>query len=371
MADTEVLFKIDDLSDLEIAVLLSLIAREHCIVDTEPELMDDLLSELRLIIENVYGLTYSVLVCTPGTTMDDLKRAFFQRGGPRRELERATISSSTSMPAESTLSFDQRAHHGFSQSQWHLDQNDMPSVNVLIAKNFDIVPQNVQLTALDILWSKQVPTTSGPHNLADPFIFIPLVPSNPRGLAHSFNRHLLDHIFSSYHHSAENGFPNVEASSGWLSDDQAPSPIRPLLSRRPTGRSQAKSGLISQEDINLLRSLSEKVNISPEINSYIYSITVFLRMNRAVTGGVTPNSTTHIKQYARCLAPLQKVDYVFPALIEIAARQVYRHRIFIGSPRTDRSLLYGSSLRAVEMAFQNLTPEIIIDDVLEEVDAPV
>lgn len=32
--------------------------------------------------------------------MDDLKRAFFQRGGPRRELERATISSSTSMPAE-------------------------------------------------------------------------------------------------------------------------------------------------------------------------------------------------------------------------------------------------------------------------------
>lgn len=53
------------------------------------------------------------------------------------------------------------------------------------------------------------------------------------------------------------------------------------------------------QDINLLRSLSEKVNISPEINSYIYSITVFLRMNRAVTGGVTPNSTTHIKQYAR------------------------------------------------------------------------
>lgn len=49
MADAEVLFKIDDLSDLEIAVLLSLIAREHCIVDTEPELMDDLLSELRLV----------------------------------------------------------------------------------------------------------------------------------------------------------------------------------------------------------------------------------------------------------------------------------------------------------------------------------
>ncbi|KAI5303787.1 hypothetical protein KEM56_007193 [Ascosphaera pollenicola] len=365
MADTEILYKIDDLSDLEIAVLLSLVAREHCIVDTEPEFVDDLLAELRLIIENVYGLNYSVLLCTTETTVDDLRRAFLQRGAPKREIERATISSSTSMPVESTLSFDQRA---------------TTSVNVIVAKHFDIVPQEVQLAALDILCSKHVATSSGPRNLSDPFIFIPLVPSNPKGLSCSFNKHLLDHIFSSYHHSAENGFPNVEASSEWLSSDQTSSSGRPL-NKSVANIGQQRPTLISQEprahdnviaqDIGLLRSLSEKVTIPPEVNSYIYSITVFLRMNRGVAGGVTPNTTTHMKQYARCLAPLQKVDYVFPALVEIAARQVYRHRIIVGSPRSDRSLLYGSSLRAVELVFQNLTPEVIIDEVLEEVDAPV
>jgi hypothetical protein len=49
MAKGVLLHKIHDLSDLELAVLLSLTAQEHCIIDTEPGSLDELVHELRLV----------------------------------------------------------------------------------------------------------------------------------------------------------------------------------------------------------------------------------------------------------------------------------------------------------------------------------
>lgn len=40
---------VQDLSDLELATLLCLIAKEHCIFETADELIDDLASELALV----------------------------------------------------------------------------------------------------------------------------------------------------------------------------------------------------------------------------------------------------------------------------------------------------------------------------------
>lgn len=41
--------RIEDLSDIEAVVLLSLVARQHCIIDTEREVLDDLENELILV----------------------------------------------------------------------------------------------------------------------------------------------------------------------------------------------------------------------------------------------------------------------------------------------------------------------------------
>ncbi len=49
MADEALLSKVQDLSDLELAALLCFIAQEHCIIDTEPDALDDLVEELRLV----------------------------------------------------------------------------------------------------------------------------------------------------------------------------------------------------------------------------------------------------------------------------------------------------------------------------------
>jgi hypothetical protein len=49
MADATLLEKVHDLSDLELAALICLVAQEHCIIDTEPDALDDLVQELELV----------------------------------------------------------------------------------------------------------------------------------------------------------------------------------------------------------------------------------------------------------------------------------------------------------------------------------
>lgn len=49
MADDALLQKVQTLSDLELAALLCLLSEEHCIIDTEPEALDDVVRELKLV----------------------------------------------------------------------------------------------------------------------------------------------------------------------------------------------------------------------------------------------------------------------------------------------------------------------------------
>jgi len=49
MADEALIDKIHDLSDLELAALICLITQEHCIINTAPEVLDDLVQELELV----------------------------------------------------------------------------------------------------------------------------------------------------------------------------------------------------------------------------------------------------------------------------------------------------------------------------------
>lgn len=49
MAEEPLLDKVQDLSDLELAALLCLTSQEHCIIDTEPDVLDELVAELQLV----------------------------------------------------------------------------------------------------------------------------------------------------------------------------------------------------------------------------------------------------------------------------------------------------------------------------------
>lgn len=61
MADESLYDRIQDLTDLELAALLSLINREHCLISTSEHAINDLVAELQLVRphssrDSMYGL---------------------------------------------------------------------------------------------------------------------------------------------------------------------------------------------------------------------------------------------------------------------------------------------------------------------------
>lgn len=68
---------------------------------------------------------------------------------------------------------------------------------------------------------------------------------------------------------------------------------------------------------------------------------------------------------------LHGLDFVTPSLVQLAARKIYRHRIAIVSPQNERSLQYGSELAAVEMLLKDVSPETVLDEVLDAIEVPL
>ena len=107
------------------------------------------------------------------------------------------------------------------------------------------------------------------------------------------------------------------------------------------------------------------------VRRYVQDIIVFLRMHRAVAAGVSPQATKAFELLVRCLAPLHGLSYATPSLVALAAPKVYRHRLVLTAPEDERSLQYGSDPSAVRTFLKGLTPSMIIEDVLENVEVPV
>ncbi len=99
------------------------------------------------------------------------------------------------------------------------------------------------------------------------------------------------------------------------------------------------------------------------------NVVSFLRMHRAVAGGVSPAATKHLEQLTKSLAPLHGLDYATPALVVLAARKIYPARLRIVSPPEERSMQWGSELAAIEALLDGIGPEDVIEDVLGTVAA--
>lgn len=65
------------------------------------------------------------------------------------------------------------------------------------------------------------------------------------------------------------------------------------------------------------------------------------------------------------------MQYVTPSLVALAARKVYPHRITICTPENERSMQWGSDIKAVSAMLDGLTPEDLIEEVLSTVEVPL
>ncbi|KAJ5939829.1 hypothetical protein N7466_002963 [Penicillium verhagenii] len=110
---------------------------------------------------------------------------------------------------------------------------------------------------------------------------------------------------------------------------------------------------------------SKSTTMNAEVVRYIQDIVVFLRLSRAVAGGISARANNQFAQLAQFLTPLHGIDYLTPSIVELAARKVFRHRIIVASPGDDRSLQYGSDLVTVSRVLAEVTPDSVLDGVLE------
>lgn len=120
-----------------------------------------------------------------------------------------------------------------------------------------------------------------------------------------------------------------------------------------------------------------------ELQAYQQNIISFLRVHRAVAGGISAAATAHFEKLSkyehhldfrlaepnanyipRCLAPLHNLTFATPSLIALATRKIYPHRIHIVRPEKERSMQWGSDVDAVAALLEGIGPEDVIEDIL-------
>ncbi len=159
----------------------------------------------------------------------------------------------------------------------------------------------------------------------------------------------------------------VFSGKSWIADgprEGAVSGTRSAPDRSTTGP------LFTDGDIAYLAQLSQRVHLDIDVLRYQMNIISFLRMHRAVAGGVSPAATKQFEQLMKSLAPLHGLDFVTPSLVALAAKKIYLHRIKIVAPEKERSMQWGSELAAVEAILSDVGAEDVIEEVLGMVGTP-
>ena len=129
--------------------------------------------------------------------------------------------------------------------------------------------------------------------------------------------------------------------------------------------------LSALKEIQILTELSSAVTITAEVKRYLHNIATFLRLHRAVAGGISAQASKHFDLLVRCLAPLHNLNYVTPSLVALAARKIYAHRIVITAPENERSMQYGSDTYVVANLLEGVTPQLVVEEVLAAVEVPL
>ncbi|KAF1933301.1 uncharacterized protein M421DRAFT_52318 [Didymella exigua CBS 183.55] len=370
--------KVQTLSDLEIAVLICLVAEQHCIFETEAQLLDTVESELKLILDftstkfsqvatHVFGLTWAVLECNEQTTLDHFGCGILAKNETSDDYfnsksEASNFASLSGSPKRP----DRRASktpNAFTQ----LDSGRI--ANIVIAKNLDRANSQVQTQALELMRGKRNFTRTAVYAAPRPFLLVALNELNTTRLS----MHLNDQFFMSHKHNFEDSLPNLEEQhqkAQVLDDDQSTSSVirtPPFVS----AKSASLAALFSAEDLATFNARMAKVKISSEVRAYLHNIVVFMRLHRAVAGGISALSTRHFSTLAYALAPLHGLDYISPSTVALAARKIYPHRIVIIAPENERSLQWGSSLEAVKAVLDGVTADDVVEEVLQSVEVPL
>ncbi|GAB7347077.1 hypothetical protein MBLNU459_g3210t1 [Dothideomycetes sp. NU459] len=359
--------KVQSLGDLELAVLLSLVAEQHCIIAADNRLLGDLAQELILIGKKVFGLTSALIDCSSTTTLDDFREGALVDTADESDDAMERTPHQNPFPAVSRSSGRQNVFRNESGMSNSLDERRV--ANIVIAKNLNLASHNVQTQALELIRTRRLFTHTAMHGTSKEFLLIALQSS---GSSTRFNIHLNDMFSFSHRHCDEDGFPNTKegADRRSLLDDAAS--MSSVLQTPYLGHNrELRTPVVTRTELDQLRSAAKEARLSAEVSAHMHNIVIFMRLNRFVAGGVSALATRQLRTLVKALAPLHNLSYVPPSLVALAVRKVYPHRLVLATWKTERSLQWGSDLQAVEDLLDGVTVDDAIDSVLSSVEAPL
>lgn len=338
--------KLQQTGDLDLALLVSLVAEEHCLFAGPLQSSQDLREELRLTCSATFGLRAAFVDCTSQTTVDEFcERTLVDVVDEFDDTPGAHDSANKGQPSRRIV--DHHSSRSGSQERVGNLSNQLDErriADVVIATNLDQASTDVQIQTLELLRTKRVFTRSAMHTAPKDFLFVGLLSKPEARLVH----HLNDMFAISHVHAEEDGLPHLKGSTTNLD-----------------------LPFFFPEDITALRQRAEGVFLDPEVAQYLHQVVVFARTNRLIRGGVTATATRNLRTVAQALAALHGLDYVPPSLIALAARKVYPHRLILATAQTERSLQWGSDPEAVKQLLEGITVADAIEDVLASIETPL
>ncbi|KAK3680042.1 hypothetical protein LTR78_000419 [Recurvomyces mirabilis] len=336
--------RLQQLSDLDLAVLVSLASGQHCICSSPSHLGKDLRNELVLTCRETFGLQTAIINCSRKTTVDEFSEAILVESiDTFEDAEEGQDKANNHAGSPPRQNIRPSANPGkFSSLTNALD--DRRIADVVIAMHLDVASESVQVQTLELLRTKRIFTRTAMHSAPRDFLLIVVASKRGARLSH----HLNDMFGMSHFHGAEDGLPHLESREDVYS---LPS--------------------FTRGELRTLQEQTVNVRLTGEVDAYLHNIVIFLRQSRYVNGGVTAAATRHLRAVAKALAPLHGLDYVPPSLVTLAAKKVYPHRLILATAETERTLRYGSDPDAIREVLRGITVEDVIEEVIAGVDTPL
>ncbi|KAK7612145.1 hypothetical protein JOL62DRAFT_499797 [Phyllosticta paracitricarpa] len=358
--------KVHALSNLELAALLCLVAEQHCIVEADPSQLNAVARELQVLTAAVFGLSSAVLDCSNKTTVDHFTNDLLVHDNADDE---SYFDPHVSPHPHHRVSLPPRfpSPDRFPSPKSPLESNKSIA-NFVIAKNLNQSRSHVHIQALELIRNKRIYTRNAVHAAPKRFVFIALLAPDSTD---ELDVHLRDQIFISHYHQPEDGLPNLDGFGSVDNDNDFDAASLSSVVRPSTSKVGRKTPTFSQDEMSSLTKRIPHIRLSSEVRAYLQNIVVFMRLHRAVAGGVSPQATRHFDLLVRALAPLHGLDFVTPSLVALAARKIYPHRIVLTTPENERSLQWGSDIEAVRQVLDGVVVEDVIDDVLSQVEVPL
>ncbi|KKY21137.1 hypothetical protein UCRPC4_g03833 [Phaeomoniella chlamydospora] len=163
MTVDRLLDQVEDMSDLELAVLLSLITKEHCVIEADEISLDDLARELRIVGElrmanqypadpqqitaDGFGLSSVTIDCSDTVNLTDFAESILVDAVS--DSSRTSSTDGGSSPGEyaprSTVDHVQFGSKRLSSGQAHRGLDIRKVANVVFLQNLDLAPEAVQV----------------------------------------------------------------------------------------------------------------------------------------------------------------------------------------------------------------------------------